>query len=186
MGQAKEWLPIGEEALLQRVVRVVGEVANPIVVAARRGQDLPEMGVGVEVVFDAVEDQGPLAGVAAGLEALVDRCRAAVVVSCDHPLIRRGVIERLMAALGEAMAVVVEHEGETYPLVGVYRVEVLATLGELLDRGERRARRFAEACGAAVLGGEALREVDPRLDSLRNVNDQESYQAALAVLQMNQ
>ena len=51
------------EAWLQRMVRIVGEVVEPVVVAGRRNQSLPELPEGVAVVCDAVEDAGPLAGI---------------------------------------------------------------------------------------------------------------------------
>ena len=70
MGSPKEWLPIGEETLLQRVVRVVSHVVSPVVVATRKNQELPPLPAGVRVVHDVVEDFGPLAGIAAGMDAL--------------------------------------------------------------------------------------------------------------------
>ena len=45
MGRAKEWLLVGGETLLARTVRVVGEVAEVVVVAGRAGQVLPELPV---------------------------------------------------------------------------------------------------------------------------------------------
>ena len=49
MGRAKAWLPFGSEVLLQRVVRLVGAVARPIVVVAAPGQQLPELPAGVAI-----------------------------------------------------------------------------------------------------------------------------------------
>ncbi|HUR55514.1 MAG TPA: NTP transferase domain-containing protein, partial [Gemmataceae bacterium] len=50
MGRAKAWLPFGGETMLQRVVRVVGEVVSPVVVVAAAGQDVPPLPVGVRIV----------------------------------------------------------------------------------------------------------------------------------------
>ena len=50
MGRPKAWLPFGPELMLQRVVRLVGTVARPIVVVAAPGQDLPELPAGVSIV----------------------------------------------------------------------------------------------------------------------------------------
>ena len=38
MGRPKAWLPFGPELMLQRVVRLVGTVARPIVVVAAPGR----------------------------------------------------------------------------------------------------------------------------------------------------
>jgi molybdopterin-guanine dinucleotide biosynthesis protein A len=179
MGTAKEWLPIGKEHLLQRVVRIVGGVIHPVVTAARREQPLPALPPDVEVVHDAVENAGPLAGMAAGFEALAGRCEAAFVISCDHPLLKPAFIGRLIELLGDHPALVPTHEGRFYPLVAVYRIDRRPLLTELLARGERRVHAFAERCGAQVVSSADLLDVDPTLDSLRNVNDRESYQRAL-------
>ena len=175
MGTAKEWLPIGGECLLQRVVQIVGSVVHPVVVAGRRGQPLPTLPSDVEVVYDGLENAGPLAGMAAGFEALTGRCEAAFVLSCDHPLLRPAFITRLIELLGDHAAVIPSHEARSYPLVAVYRLDLRPLLAELLARGERRVHVFAERCGAYVISSADLVEVDGAMDSLRNVNDRESY-----------
>jgi molybdopterin-guanine dinucleotide biosynthesis protein A len=179
MGTAKEWLPIGKEHLLQRIVRIVGSVVRPVVVASRREQPLPVLPPDVEAAYDAVENAGPLAGMAAGSEALAGRCEAAFVVSCDHPLLKPAFIGRLIELLGDHPALVPTHEGRFYPLVAVYRLDLRPLLTELLAQGERRVYAFAERYGAHVLSSADLTGVDAALDSLRNVNDRESYERAL-------
>ena len=163
MGTAKEWLPIGGECLLQRVVRIVGSVVHPVVVAGRRGQPLPALSSGVGVVYDGLENAGPLAGMAAGFDALAGRCEAAFVVSCDHPLLKPAFITRMLELLGEHQAVVPNHEAKSYPLVAVYRLDLRPLLAELLAKGERRVHAFAERCGAHVVSSADLADVDPTL-----------------------
>ena len=48
--------------------------------------------------------------------------------------------------------------------------------------GEFGVTRFAERCGAHVVGPDAMRDIDPKLDSLRNVNDRATYEAVLREL----
>ena len=52
--------------MLQRVVRLVATVADPIVVVAAPGQDLPEVAGEVTILRDAVAGRGPLQGLAVG------------------------------------------------------------------------------------------------------------------------
>src|SRR6266545_1645937 len=85
MGRPKAWLPVGEEVMLQRVVRVLREVVGPVVVVAAPGQDVPPLPAGVEIVRDEVEGRGPLQGLAAGLAALEGKADAAYLSSCDVP-----------------------------------------------------------------------------------------------------
>ncbi len=176
MGTPKAWLPCGREFLLQRVVRIVSQVVEPVAVAAHADQELPDLPSGVEVVHDAVEDCGPLAGIAAGLDALAGRCEAALITSCDHPLIRPAFLLALIDRLGDHKAVVPLHQGRWHPLTAVYRLDTRPILDELLATDDLRVRRYADRCGAFIIPAEELRAGDPDIESLWNVNDPQDYQ----------
>jgi molybdopterin-guanine dinucleotide biosynthesis protein A len=179
MGTAKAWLHVGDEYMLQRVVRIAAGVVSPVVIATRLGEKLPPLPDDIQRVEDAVKNGGPLAGIAAGLDSLSGQCDAAFVVSCDHPLLKPSFISQLIALLADHPAVVPLHEDWPYPLVAVYRVSVRAVLDRMTQRGELRARDFVKQCGARLVPGDEFRGVDPRLESLRNVNDRKSYESAL-------
>src|SRR4051812_13709620 len=83
MGRPKAWLPFGNEALLQRVVRVLSEVVWPIVVVAAPGQELPALPPDILIARDEREAQGPIGGMAAGFAALGGQVQAAYVSACD-------------------------------------------------------------------------------------------------------
>src|SRR6188472_4226302 len=67
MGTSKAWMPFGPETMLQRVVRLLGDVVDPIVVVAADGQDLPVLRPGVRIIRDEREGRGPLEALRAGL-----------------------------------------------------------------------------------------------------------------------
>src|SRR5215213_4616179 len=96
MGRQKAWLPFGDEVLLQRVVRVLREVVEPVVVVAAPDQDLPPLPAGVLVARDDREYLGPLNGLAAGLAALGSRAGAAYLSSCDVPFLLPGFVRRVI------------------------------------------------------------------------------------------
>lgn len=178
MGTAKAWLPFDKETLLQRVVRVVSRAARPIVLAARRGMDLPPLSIEFELVYDEPDVAGPLAGMAAAMNALRGRRDAALVVGCDHPFVSAPVLQRMIDLLGDHDAVVPELEGVLFPTLAVYRLSTLATLEELLSKGELRAREFARRCHPRPIGVVELADVDPNLLSFCNINTPEEYEAA--------
>src|SRR5438132_3807114 len=70
MGLAKATLPFGPELMLQRVVRLLGSVVQPIVVVAAPGQQLPPLADDVLLARDEHEARGPLEGLFAGLSAI--------------------------------------------------------------------------------------------------------------------
>lgn len=179
MGCAKALLPFGDEALLQRVVRIVSEVVEPIVVVAAAGQELPPLPAGVRIARDVHEDRGPLAGMGVGLAVLADTVAAAYVSSCDVPLLRPQFVRAVVAALGECDAAVPREGQRFHPLAGVYRTSLAPRISALVEAGRLRPLYLIESVRTAELTVETLRRVDPNLDSLRNVNTPEEYRTAL-------
>src|SRR5687768_2100936 len=102
MGRPKAWLPVGDELMLSRVVRVMSEVVSPIVVVAAPGQELPPLAADVLIARDAHPGRGPLEGLRAGLLGLRGSADAAFVSSCDVPLLEPTFIRRMIELLGDA------------------------------------------------------------------------------------
>lgn len=179
MGRPKAWLPFGGEVLLQRVVRVLGEVLDPVVVVAAPGQELPPFPASVRVANDEREYLGPLNGLAAGLAALTGSADVAYLSSCDVPFLRPVFVARVVGRLGEASVCIPEVGGFLHPLAAAYRVDLLPRVRELVAAGRLRPVFLTEAVPTQILRESDLEDVDPGLRSLRNVNTPEEYEAAL-------
>ena len=184
MGRPKAWLPFGDELMLPRVVRLLSEVASPIVVVAAPDQDLPPLPPDITVVRDEERGRGPLQGLAAGLETLIGRADAAYVSSCDVPFLRPQFVRRMIELLGEASICVPKVGEHHHPLAAVYRVSVLPAVRQLLARDRLRPFFLFEAEPTRVVLAEELAD-DPQLQSLRNLNTPEEYDAALREFHRN-
>ncbi len=180
MGRPKADLPFGDETMLQRVVRIVGGVVGPVCVVAAPGQSLPRLPETALVARDHEAGLGPLAGIRAGLQVLSDHVDAAYVSSCDVPLLQTRFVERLTESLGDAELVVPRDGTYHHPLAAVYRTSLVDRVTSLLDADRRRPYFLVEESDAQVVDVEELREVDPELRSLRNLNTPEDHAAALA------
>jgi molybdopterin-guanine dinucleotide biosynthesis protein A len=179
MGRPKAWLPFGDELMLPRVVRLLGEVVSPVVVVAAPGQELPPVPRGVPVVRDEARGRGPLQGLAGGLAALSGRAEAAYVSSCDVPLLRPAFVRRLIELLGPAAVAVPYVGGFHHPLAAVYRLDVLPVARELLDSDRLRPFFLFERVPTRQVTEDELKAADPGLHSLRNLNTPEDYEAAV-------
>lgn len=182
MGRDKATLPFGPEQMLQRVIRLMGEVIEykNIVVVASSEQVLPELPRQVIVERDQHKDRGPLEGLAAGLRGLSDRADAAYVTACDVPLLVPEFVTRMFALLGDH-DVAVPRDGEFFhPLAAVYRVAVLPHVQALLAADRLGPRYLFEEVNARRVELDEMRSVDPQLLTLVNVNDPHDYQTALA------
>jgi molybdopterin-guanine dinucleotide biosynthesis protein A len=179
MGRPKAWLPFGPELMLQRVVRVLSEVVTPIVVVAAQGQDLPRLPPEVEIVRDEYEALGPLAAIAAGLDALGSRVDAAYVSSCDVPFLNAAFVTRMLAELDDYDLAIPRDGQYHHPLAAVYRTRLLGLVRELIAAGQLRPLFLLERSRTREIDVAELRTADPNLQSLRNINTPEDYEAAL-------
>jgi molybdopterin-guanine dinucleotide biosynthesis protein A len=122
MGRAKAWLPFGHELLLQRTVRILSEVVDPIVVVAAPDQDVPPLPDHVGIARDDREFLGPLNGLAVGLASLQNRADVAYLSSCDVPFLQPGFVRRVIERIGDADICIPEASGFRHPLAAVYRI----------------------------------------------------------------
>lgn len=179
MGRAKATLPFGGELLLPRVVRLLTEVVAPCVVVAAPEQEVPALPAGVRVVRDRQSGRGPLEGLYCGLSALGTGADAAYVTGCDVPLLRPAFVRRMIELLGDADLVVPVEGAFHFPLAAVYRTRVVASIAVMLQRDELRMISFYESVATRTIPVDSLREVDPDLCSLLNVNRPDDYVRAL-------
>lgn len=177
MGADKASLPFGDETLLERAIRIVGEVSDDVIVVAQGGGNAC-VGLPARIVHDAVEHQGPLAGIAAGLAA--SDSELSLVVACDMPLIRPAVLRRLVELLGDADICVAVVDGLASPLCAVYRSSVAGVAEELLAGGERRVMALLDRVQTKRVEAAMFRDLDPELESFVSCDTPEAYAALLA------
>ena len=178
MGTSKALLPFGPETMLQRVVRLLNGVVQPIVVVAAVDQMLPPLPPDVIVTRDEHEERGPLEGLRAGLKALPADVEAAYVTSCDVPLLVPGFIRQLLDLADGYDIAVMEIDGFTHPLSAVYRRTTLPCVEDLLAGNRLRPAFLFDAVRTRRIRPEQM-TADPDLRTLRNLNTREDYKQAL-------
>ncbi len=184
MGRSKAWLPFGPERLLQRVVRLVGTVARPVVVVAAPGQELPGLPDDVAIVRDPVAGRGPLQGLEVGFAAMPDSVELVYATATDVPFLEPRWITRLVELIGDSDMVIPKVGGYLHPLAALYRRGVMLPVVEgLLARDCLRVTALVEAASAQIVGESHLRDLDPRLGTLQNLNHPADYEQALRDLE---
>jgi molybdopterin-guanine dinucleotide biosynthesis protein A len=95
------------------------------------------------------------------------------------PLLKPEFVRAIVEQLGDH-DVAVPNDGQyDHVLAAVYRTKLNVTARELLDSGQRRPLRLIEASISLRIPVDDLRTADPNLDSLRNANTREEYEAIL-------
>jgi molybdopterin-guanine dinucleotide biosynthesis protein A len=179
MGLPKATLPFGAETMIERVVRLLGAVARPIVVVAAPGQVLPPLPLDILLAHDEREARGPLEGLLAGLSVVEHSAEAAYATSCDVPLLVPAFVSAMMARLGEHQIAVPVEDGFAHPLAAVYRTGVVSAIRELLAADRLRPAFLFDRVPTCRVPVAELRAADPRLTTLRNLNRPEDYLRAL-------
>ncbi len=180
MGLPKATLPFGPELMLERVLRLLGEVVQPLVVVAAPQQPLPDLADDVIVARDQREGRGPLEGIHAGLSAIGPHAEAAYITSCDVPLLVPAFVRQMIDLLGDAQVAVPVEDRFHHPLAAVYRTNVVAAIEGLLNENRMRPVFLYDQVSTHRVPVDELRAADPQLDTLANLNRPEDYFAALA------
>jgi molybdopterin-guanine dinucleotide biosynthesis protein A len=199
MGTSKAALEWHGSTLLYRTVGIVARATSgPVVVVRARGQALPELPKGTEVVDDPRPGKGPVQGIAAGLAALAGRADVAFVSSTDLPFLHPAFIGRVLGVI-ETGAMETETEGSAradvalpvargypQPLAAAYRVSLAATAERLVKEDRLRPAFLFGECAVARLDDAALTAdrligaLDPDLDSVININTRDDYEQGRA------
>lgn len=153
----------------------------PAIRSALVGYDHP-----VRFARENVPDNGPVAGIATGLDALQDDARNgndgdeqyAFVAACDMPLIDSDVVAHLFKRARGHDAAVPRSDGQLQPLHAVYRLHAMVAACEsALAAGRRTARAPLDTLDAVVVEKSEIR-AHGRSDTFENVNTK----AALAAV----
>jgi len=167
-GRDKLAEPIDGRPVLIHAIDAVRPMATEIIVVAAPGTT-PAVPDDVRLVHDAVAFEGPLAGTRAGLIAASGS--TVVLVGGDMPDVVDAVLAMMVAALADADAVVLEHDGRSRPLPMVLRRDpALVAAHQLLDQGERRLRALADMLVAHIVPEPDWRVLDPDARTLHDID----------------
>ena len=166
-GVRKGDLRIGGVKLVERVRLALGDVAEPLLLATGPGGD-SSADAGLLAVPDLDGPVGgPLAGLAAAVDALQRRgvhSGVLVSVAVDTPFLPQGFAAAMVAALGDAAAVYAAWDKAFYPPNAAWRLEALGALP-----GQVRA-------GTSAPGLKALhRQLDARRRDWRDRYEQDPF-----------
>lgn len=178
MGVDKTLLTFEGEALVARVVETVSGVCAHAMVVTNRPEALEAAGLpeSVAVHTDEIAYQGPLGGLATALANASDEW--VLAVAADMPWLEPDVVRALWAARGDARIVVPVTEKGPEPLLALYHTSCLGPARRALASGRRRLVAIFADVPVREVPVERLRDVDPELRSLVNVNTPEELAEA--------
>ena len=184
MGYDKFKLPVGDITLVERVVGELRPFVDRVVLAIGH-QELEFEIEGVEFVRDLYSAKGPLEGIRAGLSLLADSCEVAFVTACDVPYFRPDVFRLLLDQLSNheaAIPVGPPPANRVYGMTAVYRTEIHEQLESFILDDKLRVSGLVNLLQATKVPVARIKQIDPQLECLSNINSPEDYFALLKSL----
>lgn len=154
MGSDKAALVLDGERLVDRAVRRLGEVADPVMVAPGRAGRLDPAPAAWCEVDDVMEGRGPLAGIAAALAASPQPLVAVVavdMVQLDGPMLA------WLATLwspGDTAVVPLDEHGRTQPLHAVYAASAAPAFAATVRAASLAVRNALDALPVREVGAD--------------------------------
>ena len=179
MGAPKAHLPFGNATLIETVVATLRPVFKTVYVVGRDRERLVDLGV--TLLIDDRDEQGPLVGLARGLSASdAPWCFA---MGCDMPFLSPLVIRRMASFLDDCDVLAAYVEGHIQPLHAFYSIGCLPTALGLLDKGNTSLKALLAACKVHSIDGCDFLDLDPELTSFMDLDTEEEYRAARQIVE---
>jgi molybdopterin-guanine dinucleotide biosynthesis protein A len=177
-GRPKALMELGGQRIIDRVARVVRQVADDVLIVT----NTPELYafLGLPMVPDAFPDGGSLGGIYSGLRAASGE--AAFTVACDMPFLLPEVARLVTARAGEADVVAPRVAGQWETLHACYGKACLPPIEARLRAGRLKIIGFFDEVRVlAIPASEVARYRAPEVVFM-NVNTPEELEAARALL----
>lgn len=134
MGTDKGFLKLNNKAFIEYSIEALQPLVSQMLIVSNN----PDYEVfRLKRVDDLIKDAGPLAGIYSGLKH--SKTDYNLVLSCDIPLIKKEVLEKLIEAEdGDFDILQIESNGRSMPLIAMYKKTCETTFYKLLQKDERR------------------------------------------------
>ena len=141
MGTDKSFLRVGSELLIERQLRYLSEAgAVELLISGRSGVDYSSLGAAV--IYDQQPDSGPLAGVAALLNA--SSCTMMLILAVDMPGILPVMLNKILARCTDNLGCVPIDDDGIQPLAAAYPTLAHPLAERCLKNKELSVQAFAK------------------------------------------
>ncbi len=164
--------------LLAHVASLVRPFVSDVLVVSHQTSDYAGV-VNAPAIADIHPDCGPLGGIHAGLSHTNTAWN--LFVACDMPQLKPEVLSLLVDQIdAQALAVVPQLDERLVPTLALYHRNALALAELMLQQGNFRLQHFCRSLPCKVVSSAQLRQVDPHLQSLTNLNTLKDWEQAKA------
>lgn len=178
MGRNKAFIDSGGVPLFERVYRVFKEIFSEIIIVTN--DVLPFERYEAILQRDIILNKGALGGLYTGL--FHSSNYHAFCSACDMPLLNPRVIEYMTEERDEYDVIVPKTHDGLHPLHAIYSKKCLNPMRQLLDRDDLKIVDFFGQVRVRYIEEMEIREFDPHMRSVINVNTEEEMEAVRNIL----
>ena len=142
MGTDKGFLTLNGKHFVQYSIDALKPLVSEIIIVSDHNKYNT---LGYRRITDTIKNEGPVAGILAGLEA--SKTKYNIVLSCDIPLIHSEILQKLLIeADAENDIIQIESQGKSMPLIALYKKSCATIFKTLIEQDERRLRVAVNSC----------------------------------------
>ncbi|QQY81005.1 molybdenum cofactor guanylyltransferase [Tamlana sp. s12] len=165
MGTDKGFLSLNGKPFMQYSIDALKPLVSEIIIVSDHAS---HDALNYKRVSDNIKNAGPVAGIAAGLEA--SKTDYNLVLSCDIPLIKTSILEKLIQNMDTDFDIIqIESNNKSMPLIAMYHKRCAPIFKNLVENNERRLRIAVNNCKVKNV----VLNTEEEQQSTMNVNTQE-------------
>jgi molybdopterin-guanine dinucleotide biosynthesis protein A len=178
MGKNKAFIDSGGVPLFERVYRIVREIFSEIIIVTN--DVLPFEKYEAVLRKDIMLGKGALGGLFTGL--FHSSNSYAFCFACDMPFLNPRLIKYMREGSDKYDAIVPKTHDGLHPLHAIYSKICLNPIRQLLDRNDLKIVNFFDQVKVRYIEEMEIREFDPHMRSIINVNTEEEMEAVRNIL----
>ncbi|GAI20867.1 unnamed protein product [marine sediment metagenome] len=165
MGMDKSVLAINGKPMVEIIAEQLRTSFSQTLISANDAEKFAFLGL--QIVPDRIQGQGPLMGIASALEASANEVN--FVVACDIPHIDLAYVRKMLSrAKGADIVIPRSRDKEYEPLFAVYHKSALEAINKVLRTGGRKISDVFTRC--------KVRYIELKADSFANLNTKAEYE----------
>jgi molybdenum cofactor guanylyltransferase len=178
MGRDKAFLPFGTGMLIERVIEVLRQVTEDVILIT----NTPELyqRFGLPLFSDVIPEAGSLGGIYTGL--VCAKAPYSLCLACDMPFVKPAFLRSLCEMAAAADVVIPRNAEDFQPLCAVYSQACREPIRQQIDAGRLKITGFFDQVRVRVIEGELLTRYDPHDVMFFNANTPEEYEQARRML----
>lgn len=167
MGSDKGLVLLNGKPMISYIIEILKKMQIPIIIISNN-ENYKQFGL--PVFADIIKEKGPLGGIYTGLKN--SKTESNIIVSCDVPFLSNRIIELLINKDNGYPISVVQSNGKTHPLIGLYSKKIVKKLFDTILMEKLKVRSFIEEfpLNTIELDKQEILEYE---NEIRNINTQE-------------